>query len=94
MNISLIPFIVLWIVLAAVVLAMILWRQVVSRHEDENLHVMDTGAVSHQVEIAHKLDVIDKWGKLLTIITVVYGLVLGALYLYRSWIEMSRIGLH
>ena len=92
MNISLVPFIVLWIALALVVLGMVAWRKVVTRQEDETLHVMDTGAVSHQVDIAHKLDVIDKWGKILTVIAVVYGLILAAVYLYRSWIEMSRIG--
>ena len=93
MNISLVPFIVLWIALALVVLGMVAWRKVVTRQEDETLHVMDTGAVSHQVEVSNKLDVIDKWGKLLTIVAVVYGLILAAVYLYRSWIEMSRIGL-
>jgi hypothetical protein len=92
-NISLVPFIVLWIALALVVLGMVAWRKVVTRQEDETLHVMDTGAVSHQVEVSNKLDVIDKWGKLLTIVAVVYGLILAAVYLYRSWIEMSRIGL-
>ena len=92
MNINFIPFLALWVVLAVGVIVMIAWRKVVARQEDETLHVMDVGAVSHQVDIAHKLDVIDKWGKIVTAITVVYGLVLGALYLYQSWVEMSHIG--
>ena len=71
---------------------MIAWRKVVSRQEDDSLHVLDGGAVTHQVDVTHKLDVIDKWGKILTVVTVVYGLILGALYLYQSWIEMSHIG--
>jgi hypothetical protein len=77
---------------AAAVIVLIAWRKVVSRGEDETLHVMDTGAVSHQVDVAHKLDAIDKWGKTLTVITVVYGLALGAFYMYQSWVQMSRIG--
>jgi hypothetical protein len=92
MHINFIPFLGLWIVMAIVVIVMIAWRKVVSRQEDETLHVMDTGAVTHQVDVAHKLDVIDKWGKILTAVTIVYGLVLAALYLYQSWVEMSRIG--
>lgn len=92
MHLNFIPFLALWIVLALAVIAMIAWRKVVSRQEDETLHVMDVGAVTHQVDVAHKLDVIDKWGKILTAITVIYGLLLGALYLYQSWIEMSRVG--
>lgn len=92
MHINLIPFVALWVAMALGVIAMIAWRKVVARQEDETLHVMDTGAVSHQVEVAHKLDVIDRWGKVLTAATVIYGLALGAFYMYQSWVQMSRIG--
>jgi len=94
MKINLVPFLVLWIVFALAVLVLIAWRQVVSRQDDETLHVLDedAGEVTHQVDVSHKLDQIDKWGKILTLITVIYGLVLGAFYLYRTWVEMSRIG--
>jgi hypothetical protein len=92
MHINFIPFLALWIVLAIGVIVMIAWRKTVSRQDDETLHVMDAGAASHQLDVSHKLDTIDKWGKILTAITVIYGLVLGALYMYQSWIEMSRIG--
>ena len=92
MHINFIPLLALWILMAIGVAVMVAWRKVVGRQDDETIHVMDVGAVSHQVDVAHKLDVIDKWGKLLTIVTVVYGLVLGALYMYQSWVEMSRIG--
>ena len=92
MHINFVPFLALWIVLAIGVIIMIAWRKVVSRGDDETLHVMDAGAVSHQVDVSHKLDTIDKGGKILTAVTVVYGLVLGALYMYQSWVEMSRIG--
>lgn len=92
MHINFIPFLALWLVLAIGVIVMIAWRRTVARQDDETLHVMDVGAVSHQVEVAHKLDVIDRWGKILTAITVVYGLVLGGLYLYQSWVEMSHLG--
>jgi hypothetical protein len=91
-NVNLMPYFVLWVALAVVVIGMIVWRKTVSSQEDETLHVMDAGALSHQVDVTHKLDVIDKWGKILTAITVVFGLVLGAIYMYQSWIAMSRIG--
>lgn len=92
MHINLIPFLAVWVVFAAGVIFLIAWRKVVSRGDDETLHVMDTGAVSHQVDVSHKLDQIDKWGKILTAITIIYGLALGAYYMYQSWVEMSRIG--
>ncbi len=92
MNINLMPYFVLWVVLAVIVLGMIIWRKTISSHEDDSLHVLDGGAASQQLNVSHKLDVIDKWGKILTAITVVFGLILGAIYLYQSWIAMSKIG--
>jgi len=38
-----------------------------------------------QATLAHKLAVIDIWGKTLTVIAIVYGLVLVGLYLYQIW---------
>ena len=91
MNVNLMPYFVLWVALAAVVIFLIVWRKTVSSHEDETLH-LDAVAVSQQVNVAHKLDVIDKWGKILTAITVIFGLVLGAVYMYQSWVALSKTG--
>jgi hypothetical protein len=91
-NVNLMPYFMLWVVLAAVVIAMIVWRKTVSSHEDESLHVLDAGAASQQLNVAHKLDVIDKWGKILTAVTVIFGVVLGAVYMYQSWVAMSKMG--
>lgn len=92
MNVNLMPYFAVWVVLAAVVIVMILWRKAISSHEDDSLHVLDGGAVATQANLNHKLDVIDKWGKILTAITVVLGLILGAIYMYQSWVAMSRLG--
>jgi hypothetical protein len=46
----------------------------------------------HQVDIAHKLDVVDKWGKLLTVIAAVYGLLLALAYTYQTWIRATNLG--
>jgi len=35
--------------------------------------------------LAHRLEMIDKWGKMLTVVVAVYGLALGAIYLYQAW---------
>jgi len=61
------PLLAVWIVLALVVLALFVWRQSVARNEDDSLHVMH-GALAPQTAVAQKLDVIDKWGKILTVI--------------------------
>ena len=85
-----VPFVVLWAVLALAVISLIVYRRVVAAGEDDMIHVSDAaGSVtSHQVSVAQKLDQIDKWGKTLTVITVVYGVVLASVYVYQSW--MSR----
>jgi len=91
-NVNLMPYFVLWVALAAVVIGMIIWRKTVSSHEDEALHVLDAGALNQQVSVGHKLETIDKWGKILTAIAVIFGLILGAIYMYQSWVAMSKIG--
>jgi len=89
---SFVPFMVLWVVLAAAVVALIVYRRSVSSHEDDALHLGQAGVVTQQVSVAQKLEQIDKWGKLLTIIVVAYGLILGILYVIASWSPASRTG--
>lgn len=90
---TLIPFMVLWMLLAVTVLVLIVKRKLVASHEDDSLHVLasSTGSVTEQVSVATKLEVIDKWGKILTVITVVFGLLLGAAYIYQNWVLASTV---
>jgi len=89
-----VPFVVLWSVMAAAVLAMIVWRKMVASHEDDQIHVLDgaSDAVSQQqVQLANKLEMIDKWGKTLTVITLVFGVVLAAFFVYHGWVAGAKI---
>lgn len=93
MSINLTPFLILGALLTLSVIAMIIWRQVVARTEDDCLHVLsDSSAVPHQLEVDTKLNMIDKWGKLLTIVTVIYLIVVGSLFVYQQWIRASNLG--
>lgn len=91
MSFNFMPFLVIWITLALVVLALFLWRQTVSRGEDDSLHVMH-GTLTQQTSIAQKLDAIDKWGKIATVITVLFGLLLAAAYVYGQFVGRSSVG--
>jgi hypothetical protein len=94
MNVNLTPFLVLGALLVLSVVVMIVWRQSVARREDDTLHVSHGGsAVSQQLDVAHRLEVIDKWGKTLTVVTVVYCLIVGALFVYQQWLRASNLGL-
>lgn len=89
---SLVPFVIVWAVLAAVVIALLIYRGVVAGHEDDMLHVEDTTGTlaSQQEQVAKKLEVIDRWGKILTVLVVLYGLGLAAAYVYNAWTDTSR----
>lgn len=91
MNINLMPFGISWCVLALIVLGLIVYRKTVADREDDSIHL--EGSTSDQVAVGHKLAVIDRWGKIITVFALVYGLALGAIWFYQYWVESSRIGL-
>ena len=85
------PLIIVWSVLAVVVLGLFFWRQAIARSEDDSLHVMH-GTITSQTTLSQKLDVIDKWGKILTVITVVLGLLIAAAYIYGQFVAGPSVG--
>jgi len=89
MNI-LLPFAVFWGVLALVVLFLIFYRRSVSSREDDSIH-LEGGVPTEQVALAHRLEMIDKWGKMLTVVVAVYGLALLAIYLYQQYQAQSVV---
>jgi len=91
---NLMPFTLAWAVLGVIVLVLALMRRNISSHEDDTLHLSGGGAaVTEQVMTAKKLATIDLWGKVLTVVLGVSGLVLGALYAKQAWEAASRAGL-
>jgi hypothetical protein len=92
MDNSILPFTVIGIVLGLGVLSLAIWRWIVASHEDDTLHVLEaSNVVSQQTVVAHKLEVIDRWGKLLTLVTVVYAIILLVMYAHQYWDRASRI---
>lgn len=84
MNINLLPYAVFWGVLAIVVVFLIIYRKQVSSREDDSIHL--EGSIStDQVSLAHRLALIDRWGKTLTVVVALYGVALAAIYLYQVW---------
>jgi hypothetical protein len=76
-----------WTLLAAVVMGLALYRKLFSGGELDLIHVGDAQAaqISRQEFRSRRLDSIDHWGKLMTVATVAYGLVIAAIYLIRLW---------
>lgn len=86
------PWAILWGLLALGVLVMAGYRKVISGQEDETLHLGNPSEAAHQTVVAHKLEVIDKWGKLLTVVAAVLGLLLVLAYTYQTWIRSTNLG--
>jgi len=82
-----------WIPLAVVVAALAIYRNMMASHEDESLHVLDGDApqVAAQIKLSHRLEVIERWGKILTAVLVTYGLVIGVMYLYFVWQQGAKL---
>ena len=82
---NLIPYLAIWSLLALAVIALLVTRKIVAGKEDDHIHVLDGVPVTQQTVVAHKLDVIDRWGKILTALAVAGGLAIAALYVYSSF---------
>ncbi len=89
MNVA--PWVIGWVVLAVIVVILAIYRWRMMNQEDDSLHVSESeaGAVGQQVVLAKKLAVLDRWGKILTVLAVLYGIGLVAFYLYQGWMDRS-----
>jgi hypothetical protein len=83
---TMIPYVVVWCLLALVVLGLALFRKFTSLREDSLIHIGpgEEKLIPKQVAVFHKLEVLDRWGQILTVVVAVSGLLLAALYLYRA----------
>jgi hypothetical protein len=78
-----------------VVVFLAIYRRRINAEVDENLHVLDAEAqaIPTQELVARKLAVVDRWGKILTVISVLYLLGMAAVYVYSSFQDQSiRLG--
>ena len=83
-----------WAALGIVTLALAIYRSAFAAHSEEDVVRLGPGEereIPKQVALAHKMDVIDRWGKILTIVVVVIGLGLAAAYLYQAWLDPSSV---
>ena len=87
--------IVIWAVLATVVIFLAIYRRKVDTQVDDMVHIHDgeAGAVTAQAAVAKKVAAIDRWGKILTVLAVLYLLAIAGMYLYGNLTqESTRVG--
>lgn len=77
----------IWVVMAAVVGSLALYRKYVSRGEVDLLHLGDseTNQIPLQEALISRLAAIDRWGKILTIVLIGYGVLIACGYMYIAW---------
>ena len=88
------PFaIVIWLALTSAVIGLAVYRKLVTRNEDDFLHVSegDGARVAQQAALAGRLDAVDRWGKTLTVIAVSIGAILAAVTVYQTWVGSFKI---
>jgi hypothetical protein len=85
------PHVLIWFVLTMVVVSLAIYRRRVNSQIDESLHVLDAEAqaIPTQEIVAKKLVVVDRWGKILTVLSVLYLLGMAAAYIYNSFQDQS-----
>ncbi len=87
------PYLTIWSLLAAVVVALAVYRKFLSVHEDDSIHVSECGArlIPQQIAAAQRIAVVEKWGKTLTLVLVLAGLVLATIYFHGVWASSSGV---
>ena len=85
MNLT--PIVLVWAVLGLATLGLALYRKLMTADEQDVVHLGpgEEREIPKQALLVKKLDVVDRWGKTLTVITVLVGLALAAGYLYNGW---------
>ncbi len=93
MNMNMIPFLAIWACIAAAAIGLALYRRLLTRNEDDYVHVAEGEAsrIPQQLALAQKLDVIDRWEKILISAAVIIGILIGAAYLYQLWNQSSQL---
>ncbi|MBI5085358.1 MAG: hypothetical protein HZB13_12265 [Acidobacteria bacterium] len=83
---NLIPYAIAWTVLAVIVMVLALIRRSVAAKEDDTLHLGGEAAVvEQQVDVAKKLETLDKWGKILTVVLAITGVALACWWGYAQF---------
>ena len=91
---SLVPFTVLWVAMVLSFVGLALYRGTIAKNEKAVVYAGSAAgdvATRHQQELARKLTAIESKLRLLGMTTLLYGLILGGLFIYNAW-TMSASG--
>ncbi len=84
---SITPYVIGWATLAVAVVGLAVYRKFVSAHqEDRYVHISEGEArlIPHQVAVNQRIALVDRWGEILTLFTLMVGIALACLYVYQK----------
>jgi hypothetical protein len=87
MHMDLMPWMIGWAAVTTVVIILALYRLRLAVNDPPGLALADRGASDLQAAIAHKLTVIDSWGKGLTVVSAILVVILFALWSYQTYMK-------
>lgn len=92
LNAFLVPALLL-LAMTATVVALALYRFFVARQQEFHLHATteEAALANTQVNVARRLDKVDRWGKLMTTLTFAYGVILLAAFLYYEFQKTGQV---
>jgi len=91
--VNMMPIVMIWVVLGVATLGLALYRKFVSANEEDLIHLGpgEERQIPEQAALARKLEAIDRWGKVLTIVTVAMGVAIGIGYMVQAWYDPTSV---
>ncbi len=84
-----------WGVLTLVVIVMAIYHHMLVNQEDPTLDILENNTVAaEQSKVFKKANVVELWGKILTVVVVLYGLALAGAYVMQMWNQGLKIQHH
>jgi hypothetical protein len=82
----------IWVAVVATVLLLALYRLVITRGDYTVLHVRrsEVSMIPKQILHDQRLHAVDFWGRWLTVVALIGGLILAAFYIYSTAGEIPR----
>ena len=92
MPIDLMPWLILWAIVTTVVVILAVWRVVGGLHDIGSIHLGRTGdkETERETRFSRKLDRVERWGQVLTVLSAILIAGIGVAWLYNGWLITSK----
>jgi hypothetical protein len=83
-----------WVVLTLIVVVLAIYKKSLDSHVDEGLHIgaEEDKLVKAQVAQTRRSALVEKWGKVLTVVVFLYGLGIVGMIAYHEWQVSTTAG--